>query len=465
MPEEKVMMPGTVKPKEAKSKEMMHETVMPKTIKLYDLYPYETEFTAQVLLCEQYENKQDKNEHKNDQDCEKGENDKKQIFYKVILDRTLFFPEEGGQSPDKGTINEMEVVDVQITKDVVTHILAVNVSSLIHSQTEKLSGETDKSDSSVSYDLSLYSLQPGDTVSGSIDWQHRFSNMQQHSAEHIFSGIVNKEYQYRNVGFHLSDHIVTMDYDGVLSEEQVEKIEWEVNQAIVQNIEISARYPQPEELAQLEYRSKIEIDGPVRIVSIPGYDVCACCAPHVKRTGEIGMLKVMSVQNYKGGVRISILCGFRALNAFREKNSIVSGLTNMLSTSQDLIAERVLQLKENNQELKLQIGILKQNVMLGKIKTLPNDQKNVILIEEELDAAISRNVVNELVLKHEGVCGVFTGSDETGYRFIVGSKTMNCKEIAFRLRETFGAKGGGSQAMIQGSLQASKEAILAFFDS
>ena len=380
---------------------------MQKTIKLYDTTPYETTFTAIVLSCEK---------------CEDG-------ICRLIFDKTLFFPEEGGQSPDKGTINGVEVVDVQINNDVVEHYVRA-------------------------------SFETGTEIIGTIDWNHRFSNMQQHSAEHIFSGIVNREYGLNNVGFHLSDNIVTMDYNGVLSAEQIEDIEWKVNQAIAKNVEIDARYPAKEELASLQYRSKIEIDGPVRIVTIPGYDVCACCAPHVRRTGEIGILKVMTVQNYKGGVRISILCGFRALMAFREKNKIVSALTNCLSTAQENLFERVSQLKDDNQELKMQIGILKQNVMLGKIEEISTQQKHVILFEEELDTAIVRNVVNALVEKHEGNCAVFTGNDTEGYRFILGSKTLDCRETATALRERFGAKCGGSQVMIQGSVEADREAII-----
>lgn len=406
-----------------------------KTIKLYDTTPYETTFTATVLSCEECLNYNETNKTQKQESSPKDRQlPDKPVYtiYKLILDQTLFFPEEGGQTPDKGTINGIEVIDVQINNDIVEHYLSAP-------------------------------LAPNTPITGTIDWAHRFSNMQQHSAEHIFSGTVHREYGFNNVGFHLSDNIVTMDFDGVLSAEQIEDVEWKVNQAIAENVEIDARYPSKEELAELTYRSKIEIDGPVRIVTIPGYDVCACCAPHVRRTGEIGMLKVMTVQNYKGGVRISILCGFRALQTFREKNKVVSGLTNLLSTNQENIVERVSQLKEGNQELKLQIGVLKQEAMLGKIETIPSEQENVILIEEELDTAIVRNVVNALVDKHAGICGVFVGNDAEGYRFILGSKTKDCRETAAQLREVFGAKGGGSAVMIQGSLTASKEKILNFF--
>ena len=200
-------------------------------------------------------------------------------------------------------------------------------------------------------------------------------------------------------------------------------------------------------------------------MTIPGYDVCACCAPHVKRTGEIGMLKVMSVQNYKGGVRLTILCGFRALQEYREKNKIISSLTNLFSTSQDTLLERAQQLKNTNQEIKLQLGVLKQDEILGKIEMISEEQKNVILFEENLETAIMRNVVNVLVKQHNGICAVFVGNDADGYQFILGSSALDCKEIADRMRSDFGAKCGGSRSMIQGSVMARNIQIMRLFNA
>ena len=383
-------------------------------VKLYDLDAYATEFDAQVVSCEAV--------------AHNG-----QEVYAVILDRTLFFPEEGGQSPDKGTINALPVMDVQIKNDIVTHYLA-------------------------------QPLEAGAMVHGAIDWTHRFSNMQQHSGEHIFSGIVHREYGFNNVGFHLSDNGVTMDFDGVLTAEQIADVEYKVNEAIVKNVEITAAFPSKEELAALEYRSKIEIDGAVRIVTVDGYDVCACCAPHVKRTGEIGMLKVMGAQNYKGGVRINMLCGFRALQAYREKCDVVSALTNLLSTSQEMIVERVGQMKDNVQQMKLQLGEVKQNMMFSKAYEIPADDKDAILFEDDLDTSIMRNVVNGLASIHPGINAVFVGNDETGYRFILGSNVEDCTLVAINLREAFDAKCGGSATMIQGSVSTTREKLEAFFE-
>lgn len=381
-----------------------------KTIRLYDADAYQTEFEATVLACEEVEKKDGK---------------VYQGVYQVWLDQTLFFPEEGGQSPDMGTIDGVEVLDVQIKNEVITHTLAAP-------------------------------LTVGTTVKGVVDWKHRFYNMQQHSGEHIFSGIVHNRFGYDNVGFHLSDSIVTMDFNGVITPEEITEIEEKVNQAIIENIPVEVSYPSKEELKELDYRSKIEIEGQVRIVTIPGYDVCACCAPHVRRTGEIGSLKVMNVQSYKGGVRVSILCGFRALDAFRQKADIITELMAEFSTSQDAILDNVKKLKGANQTMKNQLAAAKQELMEYKVSAIPEDSENAILFEADLETPVVRGVVNGLVEKFAGISAVFVGNDENSYQFIVGSKNKDCRQIAATLREKLSARGGGSDKMIQGSVAATQ---------
>ena len=388
-----------------------HRGVRMETKKLYDIDAYTREFEATVLSCEKQEQEKDK-----------------EVVYAVVLDQTLFFPEEGGQTPDKGTIDGKAVVDVQIKNGYITHYL-------------------------------LESLEVGAQVAGEIDWQHRFFNMQQHSGEHLFSGLAYRKYGYKNVGFHLSNQIVTMDFDHAFTQEQLAEMEWEINQAIVSNVEIKTGYPEKDMLQTLDYRSKIEIDGAVRIVEIPGYDICACCAPHVKRTGEIGIFKIQTAQNYKGGMRISFLCGFRALEEYRKKAQIITELSGILSTNQENLAEHVGKIKTQVQSLKTQLSNAKQVMMEKKIELLSKDQRDVILFERDLDAPVMRSIVNKLVAKHEGVCGVFVGDDKNGYNFIIGSKTKNCKEIAATLKERLQARGGGSEQMIQGSVATSEDEI------
>ena len=194
----------------------------------------------------------------------------------LVLDATTFFPEEGGQSADGGLLAGHEVLDVQIKDGYIHHYLGQAVS-----------------------EDAVLEIAPGLSVSGKIDWERRFSNMQQHSGEHLFSGLVHTKYGYDNVGFHLSDNEVTMDFTGVIPPEGLKDIETEVNRAITRNIPSQIAFLEGEEAAKAEYRSKLELTEAVRVVTFPGYDACACCAPHVRLTGEIGCLKVVSAINYK----------------------------------------------------------------------------------------------------------------------------------------------------------------------
>ena len=373
------------------------------TEKLYDVDAYAGEFTAVVLSCEEIVKQQKK-------------------LYEVILDRTLFFPEEGGQTPDTGTLSDIPVEDVQIHAGVISHMLAEPIPA-------------------------------GQQVQGRINREHRFSNMQQHSGEHIFSGIVHALYGYDNVGFHLSDSVVTMDYNGVLSEEQISKIEQEANRVINLNLEIQISYPSAQELSMLQYRSKKEIEGQVRIVTVPGYDVCTCCAPHVRRTGEIGLLKVVSSQKYKGGVRISILCGCRALALFTEEHAMLTKLAASLSTAADQIPEIIRKQQKDNAELAGKLQQAGAELMRYRLRDIPQNQENVILFTEETDGRILRESVNLLTAEHSGWCAVFAGTDADGYRYIIGSAQKDARMAGQLLQEELGAKGGGSERMIQGQLQ------------
>ena len=393
---------------------------MTETIKLYDMDAYATEFEADIISCEP--NKAD---------------DKR---FDIILNQTLFFPEEGGQSPDMGILGGYRVVDVQIKNGVITHTV------------DTLAGDCCEVEKEAE-------LAAGVHVQGKIDWRHRFYNMQQHSGEHIFSGIVHSRFGFENVGFHLSDSVVTMDFSGVISPEDIAEVEHEVNVAISKNIPIEVTYPSRDELAQLEYRSKIEIEGQIRIVTVPGYDVCACCAPHVKRTGEIGMLKVMNYQNYKGGVRVSILCGFRALEAFRQKCDIISELMGIFTTNQEAIVDNVTKLKAVNQSLKSELGTAKSALLDYKVAELPTDTDNAVLFECGIDTNTARNCVNALVEKYSGFSAFFMGNDEEGYSFIIGSKNADCNTVAAALRNKLGARGGGKPVMVQGSVKAVKSEI------
>ena len=384
---------------------------MVRTLELYYESAYRKEFDATVISCN-----------------EGGDGS----FF-VYLDRTAFFPEQGGQSCDKGTLidsdgREAVVESVTISDGIITHV-------------------------------TKRAFKEGEKVHGIIDFEHRFSNMQQHTGEHIFSGIVNSRFGYDNVGFHLSDNEVTMDYNGQLTADELSSVELSVNRAIWENIEVLCTFPTDEELAGIDYRSKKELTGAIRIVTIPGYDVCACCAPHVNRTGEIGLLKVVKSQNYKGGTRVSILCGMRALLFVSREHSIVDDLARTFSTSSDNISSSVEKLQSDLADLKGQMIGLQERLLEYELKEIDSGLRNVFLVKEaSFDQNTMRKTVNALSASHPGFCGVFAGNAKKGYRYIIasGTEAADAKALQQMLSKDYGAKGGGSSAMIQGSLDCEK---------
>ena len=275
---------------------------MIETIKLYDEDAYATEFTARVVSSEETKS-----------------------GWNVVLDRTLFFPEEGGQSPDSGVLAGLRVTDVQIRKGIITHTL--------ERPAVESAGAADGTDRAAQ---SAAGPAVGEEVTGVVDWDKRFSNMQNHTGEHIISGLMHKHYGFDNVGFRLSPRTpVTVDVNGFLDEEQLEALEKEANEVVRRNVNVRAEYPPEEVLKATEYRSKIELTGAVRLVTVEGVDTCACCAPHVRRTGEIGLIRILDAQKTGSGMRIFILCGERALEDLQKKSAVLREISRLTSKKQE----------------------------------------------------------------------------------------------------------------------------------
>jgi len=378
------------------------------TEKLYDKDAYGHEFTATVLNCEE---------------------DKK--GFKVVLDKTFFFPEEGGQTPDTGTINGHEVIYVSIKDDVITHYLNEP-------------------------------LEVGATVTGKVDFDHRFLKMQMHSAEHIFSGLVNSRFGYNNVGFHLSDNSATMDYDGKFSYEEALELERKVNEIIVEGRKITAVYPSKEELAALSYRSKKELTGPVRIVTVEGVDVCACCAPHVRNTSEIGVFKITSWENYKSGVRVNYLAGFRAIEDYERRLSDLREISRTLSFKQGEELAGVVKLSKDLSDLKYKEVELRNKFIDLKVKSEKTDGENGVCILPSDFSSNMKYACDALKELYPGVRTVLCGSDEEGYRFYAESDTSDLTELLKLLKEKFDVKGGGKKNAIQGTILAKSGEIRNF---
>lgn len=226
-------------------------------------------------------------------------------------------------------------------------------------------------------------LEPGTMVHGKLDWNRRFLHMQQHSGEHILSGIIHRTHGYDNIGFHMGKDFVTVDFSGLLTEDEIAEAEKMANTVVFADERILAEYPGKEELEKLEYRSKKELDGDIRIVTVPGADVCACCGTHVKRTGEIGPIKVTSSEHYKSGIRLTLQIGWMALGDYDRKQRNVKAVSNLLSAKPEEIGEAVQKQLEQMQELKQENIMLKQRIFDMLLKETPEGQEKAVLLKKD----------------------------------------------------------------------------------
>ncbi|MBQ7398137.1 MAG: hypothetical protein IJW09_04850 [Clostridia bacterium] len=381
------------------------------TQKLYEIDSELYEFDARVLACEPME----------------------QGGYAVELDRTAFFPEGGGQYADRGTLNGATVRDVQIKDDRIWH-----------------------------YTDEVFAVDS--TVHGVLDAEERFVRMQNHSGEHILSGIAHAKWGLENVGFHLGEREMTMDFDGELTEEQLCELERCANRAVWNNTAIYAEYPDAKTLAELPYRSKLELVDNVRIVTIEGVDACACCAPHVKHTGEIGIIKIVSAIHHKGGMRLWVLCGSWALEDYTSKHEDILTITRRQSVKPWQAVETVEKLTDDLLATRAALSAARRELSEVKLTAAtPDKQGNLLFFEQEMDANVQRGMADRGADRvTDGICGVFCAT-ENGYRYVCVSRSKPLRALGKQMNTDLNGRGGGSDAMIQGTLGATMEQIEAFF--
>lgn len=373
--------------------------------KLYDKDAYMTEFSA---VCEK---------------CFPADGG-----YCVILDKTAFFPEAGGQDCDTGTLVGQRVLRVETENDTVMHYVKEPIAE-------------------------------GSTVTGKIDWDIRFRKMQHHSAEHIISGLVHSMYGFDNTGFHLSDKEVTMDYGGELTEEQVREIEAAANRAVQDNRVITAEYPEPERLKKMQYRAKLDLTENVRIVTVDGIDVCACCAPHVGHTGEIGLIKITDVMRHRGGVRMRMICGMDAYYDCCRKQEETKKVSVLFSAAQDEIAAAAEQRLEEISQLKQKIGTLSRSLAEERAKQIPETEGNVCVFETDADMNMLQNIVNICKEKCTGFAAAMSGDDKNGYNYIIAGENVPLRTLAVQINKALNGRGGGNDGMIRGRFASSRDTI------
>ena len=368
-----------------------------------------------------------------------AEPDEKTGGGRIALDGTVFYPEGGGQPADRGTLTlpdgtVLRVSDVHEQAGIIWHTV----------------------------DALPAAAAPGAAVAGCIDWDWRFDKMQQHTGEHILSGILHQMFGAENVGFHVGTEVVRMDTSVPISPEGLRQAELAANRIVWQDVPVLVSYPTREELAALVYRSKKEIEGQVRIVTIPGADICACCGTHVSNTGEIGLLRIFSCVRFHDGVRLELLCGRRALRYLRaltEQNRQVSGL---LSAKPLETAGAVQRLLDAEGALKLRAASLEDAVFTQKAQALAGNG-NVLLFEPAMSPDSVRRLTDLVMSACGGRAAVFAGSDEAGYKYAVGEQGGDLRQLVRELNTALQGRGGGKPFFAQGSVSASRAAIEAFF--
>lgn len=376
--------------------------------KLYYDSAYIKEFEAQVLSC---------------QEGKKG--------WEITLSATAFYPEGGGQPADTGLLGNVRVTDVHEKDGQVVHY-------------------TDGP------------LPVGEMVRGVIDWDRRFQHMQEHSGEHLVSGLIHQRFGYDNVGFHMGTDEVTIDFNGVLEWGDLMAIEEKANGMIWENLEISAVYPEKDELDAMEYRSKKELIGAVRIVSIPGGDVCACCGTHVERTGEIGLVKFLSMIHYKGGVRISLLCGKRAVEDYERKRDQVQKISVLLSARPGEIARAVEKLKEDEAKLQEKLVAAYDKLIASEVRDIKEGDGDIFILEPDFEAIQLRHLVNRLLEEKKGrTVLALGGAAEGSFLYVLGSREGDMRRLSRELNGLLNGRGGGSAQMAQGTFFATKDQLQA----
>ena len=381
------------------------------TEKLYYMDSHLFDFEATVLDC---------------RETEKG--------WALILDKTAFFPEGGGQPADTGSIGTVPVTDVRERGGEILHFC----------------GEA---------------LPVGDHLPCRVEREQRLVRMQNHSGEHIVSGLAHRLFGCENVGFHMGEDCMTIDFDRELYWQQLTEIETLANRAVRDNLPVLCSFPEGEALKSLEYRSKLELTENVRIVEIPGIDRCACCAPHVERTGEIGLIKILDAERHRGGVRLSLCCGMLALRDYRVKQENIAAISQALSAKRHETAGAVARLLAEQQKGKERIAALSMELARLKAERCPATEGNLLVFDDVLDEVALRELVNLLMEKCGGIAAAFSGSDETGYRYIMGSRRVDLRRCAKEINRLIDGRGGGKPQMIQGSAAAGAARIRAAMET
>lgn len=356
--------------------------------------------------------------------CQKGKKG-----YEVVLSDTAFYPEGGGQPADRGTLGQVNVLDVKRRNGEILHI-------------------TDAP------------LEPGMTVHGVLDWERRFDHMQQHSGEHILSGMVHAQFGYDNVGFHMNDEVVTVDFNGPITWEEAMELEDKVNAYIWTDAESRELYPSEEELKAMNYRSKIELKGKVRLVEYPGADLCACCGTHVAHTGEIGLMKILSVSRHKDGVRMEMLFGGRAMKDYDRKHLLNTEFSCRLSAKPYETGEALQRVLDEMNAMKFRMQAMNERYYAMRATSIPVGEPVIFFNEPGMSMVEIRKFCDYLISTGKvKTAMIISPKDKESVNYVMGSADLNMRDVGKLLNEELHGRGGGRPEMVQGSFQAEAKAV------
>ena len=371
----------------------------------------------------------------------------------IVLDRTAFFPGGGGQQCDTGMFelpsgDKIGVTSVAIVDGEVRHFIAESVAG---------------------------PALEGVKLTGAVDEDKRYKRMQNHGSEHLISGLIRSLYGFENVGFHMTENEVVIDTGGPLSDEQIRVVEERANEAVFKNVPFVISFPTAEEAAGIDYRSKIEGLDNIRLVTVEGYDICACCAPHVRSTGQLGVIKIISATPHRGGMRLIVTAGMNAYYDYVMLHDANAKAMDALSAKRDHtgeavedMLERMQSLKAENTDLKKEMtNMLTESVLRDIGKKDPSSDKPELIFTEVLDPVGLRNLVNAVTAQYKGIVCAFCGNDTDGYRYIFGvnedvAESAGLTAFAKEFNAACSGKGGGSSLMVQGTTTAKKESIQVF---
>lgn len=349
--------------------------------------------------------------------------------FEVVLNDTAFYPEGGGQPADLGTLGGVKVTDVRRTDAGIVHYCEAPI-------------------------------EVGQVVEGVLDWERRFDNMQNHTGEHIFSGLVNQAFGFDNVGFHMDDDVITCDFSGVMTDEDVAEMERRTNEAIAENLEVEVLFPTQAELDAMDYRSKKALTGKVRIVDVPGCDRCACCGVHVKRTGEIGCLKVLSSMKHRGGTRITFVCGLRALRDYDARVRETRTVSNLLSAKPLEISAAVERLQNELATKEAKVAELTKTIFTLKAQAIAVTNAPLVLVEDGLTPFELRNFCAMLAEAQKSPLIVVLSQTAAGvYSYVLACSDEMLRPWSTTLNKALNGRGGGAKGFVQGSFKADVDAI------